>query len=53
MIDKGAAKSCLGWGIYNRILIAHFMTKKFRVSVTVVCGPVEPTDGDTSDSDEF
>ena len=53
-MNKEAAKSCLGWeGINNRILIAHFMTKKFRVSVIVVCAPVEPTDGDTSDSDEF
>ena len=29
------------------------MTKKFGVSVIVVCAPVEPTDGDSSDSDEF
>ena len=29
------------------------MTKKFRVSVIVVYAPVEPTDGDNSDSDEF
>ena len=54
MMNKEAAKSCLGWeGINNRILIAHFMTKKFRVSVIVVYAPIEPTDGDTSDSDEF
>ena len=54
MMNKEADKSCLGWeGINNRILIAHFMTKKFRVSVIVVYAPVEPTDGDTSDSDEF
>ena len=54
MMNKEAAKSCFGWeGINNRILIAHFMTKKFRVSVIVVYAPVEPTDGDTSDSDEF
>ena len=54
MMNKEAAKSCLGWeGINNRILIAHFMTRKFRVSVIVVYAPVEPTDGDTSDSDEF
>ena len=34
MMNKEAAKSCLGWeGINNRILIAHFKTKKFRVSV--------------------
>ena len=54
MMNKEAAKSYLGLqGINNRILIAHFMTKKFRVSVIVVYAPVEPTDGDTSDSDEF
>ena len=29
------------------------MTKKCRKSVIVVYAPVEPTDGDTSDSDEF
>ena len=46
--------SCLGWeGINNRILIAHFMTKKFRVLVIVLYASVELTDGDTSDSDEF
>ena len=54
MMNKEAAKSCLGWeGINNRILIAHFMTKKFRVSVIVVYAPIEPIDGNTSDSDEF
>ena len=54
MMINAAAKSCLGWeGINNRILFAHFMTYKFRVSVTVVCVPVQPTDRDTSDSDEF
>ncbi|XP_065578676.1 uncharacterized protein LOC136039119 [Artemia franciscana] len=50
MMNKEAAKSCLGWeGINNRILIAHFMTKKFKVSFVVVYALVEPTDGDTSD----
>ena len=29
------------------------MTKKLRVSVIVVYAPVEPTDGDASDSDKF
>ena len=29
------------------------MTKKLKVSVIVVYVPVEPTGGDTSDSDEF
>ncbi|XP_065557668.1 uncharacterized protein LOC136025570 [Artemia franciscana] len=53
-MSKEAAKSFLGWeGIKNGILIAYYMTKKFRVSVTVVYAPVKPTDGDTSDSDEF
>ena len=54
MMNKEATKFCLGWeGINNRILIAHFITKKFRVSVLEVCAPVEPTDGFTSDSDKF
>ena len=54
MMNKKAAKSRLDWeGINNRLLIANIMTKKFRVSVIVVYTPVEPTDGDTSDSDEF
>ena len=53
-MNKEAVKSCLGWdGIDNRILIAHFMTKKFKVSVIVVYALVEPTDGDTCDTDEF
>ena len=53
-MNKKAPKSCLGWeGINNRILIAHFMTKEFRLSVIVVYAPVEPTDGNTNDSDEF
>ena len=33
--------------------LLHSKFKKFRVSVIVVYAPVEPTDGDTSDSDEF
>ena len=39
MMNKEAAKSCLGWkGIDNRILIAHFMTKKFRIiSYSIIC----------------
>ena len=49
-MNKEAAKSCFSWEYNNRILIAHFMTKKFRVSVIIVYAPVEPTDGDTSDS---
>ncbi|XP_065565921.1 craniofacial development protein 2-like [Artemia franciscana] len=54
MMIKGGAKSCLDWlGISNKKRVAHFMTKKFRVSVIVVYAPVEPSDGDTSDSDEF
>jgi hypothetical protein len=52
IMNKEAAKSCLGWeGINNRKVITHFMTKKFRVSVIVVYATVEPTDGDTGDSD--
>ena len=41
MVNKKAAKSCLGWeGINNLLLVSHFMTKKFRVSVIVVYAPV-------------
>ncbi|XP_065568837.1 uncharacterized protein LOC136032454 [Artemia franciscana] len=54
MMNKEAAKSCLGCGGINNIIpIAHFMTKKFRVSIIVVYAPVELTDGDTSNLDEF
>ena len=54
MINNEAAKSCLGWeGINNRMLIANFKIKKCRSSVIVVCAPVEPTDGESGDSDEF
>ena len=54
MMNKEAAKPCLGLeGIDNRILIAHFMTKKVQVSVIVVYAHVKPSDRDTSDSDEF
>ncbi|XP_065565846.1 uncharacterized protein LOC136030704 [Artemia franciscana] len=54
VMDKEAAQPNLGGeGINNRIPIAHFMTKKFRVSIVVACSPFEPTDGDTSDSNEF
>ena len=54
MMNKEAAKSCLGWeGINNKMLIAHFITKMFRVSVIVVYTLVEPTDRDTCDSDLF
>ena len=54
MMNKESAKSCIGLeGINNRLLIAHFMTKKFRVSVIVVYAPVDPTNRDASDSDEF
>ena len=52
--EQEAIKCCLGWeDISNRIVIAHFDTKKLRVSVVAVYIPVEPTDGDTSDSDKF
>jgi len=53
MMNKEAAKSCLDCGgNNNRILVARFMTN-FRISVIVVYAPVEPADGDTSDSDEI
>ena len=54
MMNREAAKSCFGWkGIINGIIIAHCMTKKWRASVIVVYAPAEPTNGDTSDLDEF
>ena len=54
MMNMEAAKSCLGWeSINNRMLVAHTMTKKFRVSVIIVYAPLEPTDGDSRDSNEF
>ena len=54
MMNKEAAKSCLGWeSIKNRMLIDHFMTKQIRVSVISEYAHVESTDGDTSDSDKF
>ena len=38
-MNKKAVKSCLGWeGINIRILIAHFMTKKFQgISYSSIC----------------
>ena len=54
MMNKEAVESCLGWdGISNRILIARFMTIKFRASAIIVYAPIEPTETDASDSDEF
>ena len=54
MTNKEAVKSCLVWEcINNRMLVAHFMTKKCRVSVIVKYAPVEPTDGDSCESDDF
>ena len=35
------------------MLAAPFMTKKSKVSDIVVYAHVKPTDGDSSDSDEF
>ena len=53
-MNKEAAKSCLGReGINNRILIANIMTKIFKILVIIVYVPIGPTDGDTSDSEEF
>ena len=52
MMNNESAKSCLGWeGINNRILIAHFLTKRFRGLIAYA--PLGPTDGSTSGSDEF
>ncbi|XP_065557833.1 craniofacial development protein 2-like [Artemia franciscana] len=54
VMNKEAAKSCLGWeGSNNKIRIAYFKTKKFRLSVIVVYAPVELTDGVTSDSEFY
>ena len=51
MMNKEVAKSYLGRkGTNNRIVVAHFVTKKFRVSVIVVYALVEPTARYTSDS---
>ena len=37
MMNKEAAKSCLGWeGFNSRMLVIHFITNKCRVSVTVM-----------------
>ena len=48
MMNTKVSKSCLGWeGINSRILVAHFMTKKCRVSVIVLYTRVE------HDSHEF
>ena len=47
MMNKEAAMSCLGWeGINNRIVNAHFMTKKLKISVIAVYAPIEPIDGE-------
>ena len=44
MSFEEAAKSWLGWeGIYNRILVAHFITIKCMVSVIVVRATVQPS----------
>ena len=53
-MNKEAAKSFLSWeGVNNRMLVAHFMTKKCRVSIIVVYALVGLTGGDSSNSDKF
>jgi len=53
-MDKEAAKSWLGWEDFNnRILFAHFTNKMCRVPIIVTYQPVQPTNGNSSDSDEF
>ena len=53
-MNKEATKSCFSWeAINNRILIAHFITRNYRISVIVVDALVKPTGGDTSDSYGF
>ena len=50
MMNKEVANSCLGFeNINNRILIAHFMTKKFRLLVILFYTPSKLTDEDSSD----
>jgi hypothetical protein len=54
MVKKEAAKSCLAWkGINNRMLVAHFTTKKCKLSVTAVYAVVAPTDREIHDTNEF
>ena len=54
MMNKEAAKSCLGWvGVNNTILVAHFIISNFRVSAIVVYAPVEPIDIEIIVSIEF
>ena len=54
MMNKEAAKSCLGWeGINNITIIAHFMTKQFKVAVIVLYAPAEPAGGNTSDDENL
>ena len=54
MMNKEAAKSCLGWvGINNTMLVAHFIISNFRESVIVVYAPIEPIDIEITTSNEF
>ena len=54
MMNKEAATSCLGWEVINhRSLVAHFIAKKWRVSVIIVYAPIEPTDKNSTVSNEF
>jgi hypothetical protein len=54
MMNKEVGESCLGWeGIDNWMPVTPFMTKIWRVSVIVACISVEPTNGNSSESDEF
>jgi hypothetical protein len=52
-MNKRTHKSFLGWeGTNIRILVAHLMTKG-RISFIVEYAPAEPTDRDSSHSDEI
>ena len=54
MMNMEASQSCLGWeSINNMNTNRSFNEFKFSVSVIVVYAPVEPTDGESSDSGEF
>jgi hypothetical protein len=49
-LNTDAAKSCLLREAHNnRILVAHFMTKKLKISFVVVYAPVNRTNGNSGD----
>jgi hypothetical protein len=53
-MNMNAARSCLGWeGINNRKQAAHFTTVQGTRHSSIVYTHLEPTNGDSSDSNEF